>query len=93
LNLPKNSIIGFFKPVNSDTIQELENDIFINVVNKVSSHFPPPLSPVDQKEFLKKLKLSFPPSKLPLYLDLLLKNHDVFSRNKNDFVDVEWRTR
>ncbi len=34
LVLPKNSIIGFFEPVNSATIQELENDTFINAVNK-----------------------------------------------------------
>ena len=84
LILPKNSIIGFFEPINSANVQELENDIFINAVNKVSSHFPPQLSVPDQKEFLKKLKLSVPPSELPLYLDLLLKNHDVFSSNKND---------
>ncbi len=84
LILPKNSIIGFFEPINSANVQELENDIFINAVNKVSLHFPPPLSVPEQKEFLKKLKLSVPPSKLPLYLDLLLKNHDVFSSNKND---------
>ncbi len=38
LILPKNSIIGFFEPVNSDNVQELENDIFINAVNKVSWH-------------------------------------------------------
>jgi hypothetical protein len=49
LVLPKNSIIGFFKPVNSATIQELKNDTFINAVNKVSSHFPPLLSVPDQK--------------------------------------------
>jgi hypothetical protein len=67
LILPKNLIIGFFEPVNSTHVQELENDIFINAVNKVSSHFPPPLSIPDQKEFLKKLKLSVPPAELPLY--------------------------
>jgi hypothetical protein len=67
LVLPKNSIIGFFEPVNSAAIQELENDTFVNAVKKVSSHFPPPLSVPDQKEFLKKLKLSVPPAKLPLY--------------------------
>ncbi len=82
LILPKNSIIGFLEPVNSTNVQELENDIFINAVNKVSSHFPPPLSVPHQKEFLKKIKLSVPPAKLQLYLDLLLKNHDVFSTNK-----------
>ncbi len=34
LILPKNSFIGFFEPVNSDNVQELENDIFINAVIK-----------------------------------------------------------
>ena len=84
LTLPKGSIVGFFEQVNPAAVQELQNDIFINAVNKVSSHFPPPLSIHDQKQFLKKLKLSVPPAELPLYLDLLLKNHDVFSKNKSD---------
>ncbi len=30
------------------------------------------------------MKLTVPPSELPAYLDLILKNHDVFSKNKND---------
>jgi hypothetical protein len=51
LVLPKNLIIGFFEIVNSDTIQELENDIFVNAVNKVSSHFPPPLSVPNKNNF------------------------------------------
>jgi hypothetical protein len=84
LNLPKGSIIGFFKHINPTTIQEFENDIFINAVYKVSLHFPPPLSVSDQKEFLKKLKLSVPRAELPLYFVLLLKNHEVFSKNKYD---------
>jgi hypothetical protein len=49
LHLPKNSIICFFEPVNSDIIQELEKDIFTDALYKVSSHFPPQLSPLDQK--------------------------------------------
>ncbi len=79
LNLLKVSVIGFFENINSQEIQQIDDKRF----NLVKNEFPRPFSVADQKEFLQKLKLTVLPSELPAYLDLILKNHDVFSKNKN----------
>ncbi len=80
----KGSVKGFFKNINSQEIKQIDDELFVRTVNLVRNEFPSPLSVADKKEFLQKLKLTVPPSELPAYLDLILKNHDVFSKNKND---------
>jgi hypothetical protein len=84
LNLLKGSVIGFFKNINSQEIKKINDKLFVHTVNLVKNELPLPLSVADQKEFLQNLKLMVPPSELPAYLDLILKNHDVLSKNKND---------
>ncbi len=80
----KGSVIGFFKNINSQQINQIDDELFVHAVNAVKTKFPQPLSVASQKEFLQKLKLTVPPSELSAYLDLILKNHDVFSKDKND---------
>jgi hypothetical protein len=65
-------------------IKQIVDELFVHTVNLFKNEFPPPLSVADQKDFLQKLKLSVRPSELQAYLDLGLKNHDVFSKTKND---------
>jgi len=43
-----------------------------------------PLSPAEQKEFLDKLNLNVPEDEQKFYEQLILKNHNVFSRSKDD---------
>jgi hypothetical protein len=82
LNLLKGSVIGFFENINSQEIKQINDELFVHTVNLVKNEFPLPLSVADQKEFLQKLKLTVPPSDLQAYLDLILKNHDVFIKQK-----------
>jgi hypothetical protein len=43
-----------------------------------------PLLPVEQREFLSKLILNVPEDEQKLYEQLILQNHDVFSKTKDD---------
>ncbi len=78
----KGSVIGFFENINSQEIKQINDELFVHTVNLVKNEFPLPLSVAEQKEFLQKLKLTVPPSDLQAYLDLILKNHDVFIQQK-----------
>ncbi len=84
LNLLKGSVIGFFENIHSQKINRIDDELFVHAVNSVKTELPQLLSVANQKEFLQKLKLTVPPSELAAYLDLILKNHDVFSKTKND---------
>jgi hypothetical protein len=61
-NLPKGSVVGFFKNINSQEIKQIDDELFVHTVNLVKNEFPLPLSVAKQKEFLQKLKLTVPPS-------------------------------
>jgi len=43
-----------------------------------------PLLPAEQQEFLSKLNLNVPDNERKLYEQLILKNHDVFGKTKDD---------
>jgi hypothetical protein len=44
----------------------------------------PPLPPEKNAEFLQGLNLTVPPTERQAYIEILLKNSDVFSSHKND---------
>ena len=50
----------------------------------VNTPLPPPLAGHLQEQFWKKLNVSVPNDELFKYKQLFLRNHDVFSRDKND---------
>jgi hypothetical protein len=53
-NLLKGSVIGFFKNINSQEINRIDDELFVHAVNAVKTEFPQPLSVASQKEFLHK---------------------------------------
>ena len=84
LEILKGSKIGFLESVNPSTIKEINRELFVEAIERVQPNAVPPL-PHDRKtQFLKDLNLSVPESEKELYLDLLLKNYDVFSKNSSD---------
>ena len=84
LLLPKGSIIGFLESLRPSSIRQVDQDLFIAAIEKVVPAPTPPITLSDKAEFLKNLQINVPPSERPAYIDLLLRNHDVFSKDKND---------
>ena len=83
ITIPRGEVLGMLEPIEGGTLQKLDSQKFLNEITKKKS-FPPPLSKAQEKEFLKDLNLKVPEKERNEYLKLLLKNHDVFSKNKND---------
>ena len=68
----------------SSSVKEINSDLFISEIEKIEAKLKPPLQPTDLNDFLKDLRLNVPANEKQAYLDLLLQNHDVFSKNQND---------
>ena len=79
--LNKGDVIGSLETVDPNKMSQIDEQMFINSVGCAT---PSPLSPAERLEFLTDLKLNVPDSEKQQYLDLILNNHDVFSKNKND---------
>jgi hypothetical protein len=47
--LLKGSVIGFFKNINSQEINQIDDELFVHTVNSVKNELPPPLSVANQK--------------------------------------------
>ncbi|MGV1013304.1 MAG: reverse transcriptase family protein, partial [Flavobacterium sp.] len=84
IELKKDSIIGYFETINPSTVKEINSDLFIHTINQVDPTFLPALNPPEKFTFLKDLNLTVPAEERQAYLDLILKNHDVFSKTKSD---------
>ena len=82
--LVKGAIIGSLEIVNPSLVSQVDNNVFINAVQTQSLSPPPPLNSTDKNTFLNDLNLNVPDNEKQAYLNLLLQNHDVFSKNKND---------
>jgi hypothetical protein len=84
LKIERNTEIGFLESVCPSSVKEIDSDLFISEIEKIEAKLKPPLLPNDRNEFLKDLKLNVPENEKQAYLNLLLENHDVFSKNQND---------
>ena len=83
ITIPRGEVLGTFEPLEGGVFHQLDLQKFVGEISK-EKNFPPPLSAAQQKEFLKDLNLNVPAEEREKYLKLLLRNHDVFSKNKND---------
>ena len=83
LVLEKGSIVGFLEQINSP-VKQIDENAYVSSLEKFVPKLPPPLTEQQKSDFLKDLNLNVPSSEREAYLDLILKNHDVFSKNKND---------
>ena len=84
IEILKDAQIGFLEAINPQMVKRLNNELFVAAIEKNDKNFKAPLLPNDKSAFLSDLHLTVPENERQAYLDLLLKNHDVFSKNKND---------
>ena len=83
INLQRNEEIGFLEFVDRNLIDKIDQDKFIDEISNVrNSNIK--LSEKEKIDFLKTLNLSVPENERKAYEELFIKNHDVFSKNKND---------
>jgi transposase InsO family protein len=84
IEIPRGTHIGFLESVQPSSVSLIDQNLIAATFAANSTPPPPPLPPDKQTEFLKGLNLTVPPTERQAYIELLLKNSDVFSSNKND---------
>ena len=82
--LPRGTVVGQMETVNPASLQLLNQEKFLETVQAMSTTLPPPPSPQRVKEIMADLTLTVPEQYKQQYIDLILANHDVFSKTKND---------
>jgi len=78
--------MGTLENIHGEKIQPMDGKKIIEQLDKKDPNPKPvkPLLPAEQKEFLSKLNLNVPEDERKLYEQLILQNHDVFSKSKDD---------
>ena len=84
LKLQRGDIVGFLEKVNPCSISQINDNIFVPPSQPSVPPSPPSPSADDSNFMLQNLNLTVPENERQLYIDLILRNHDVFSKNKND---------
>jgi len=77
VKLPRGYPIGTATPVSDVALVSMDKML------DIQSSKPPPLK-TDSRAFLKQLNLNVPDSERAAYQQLLLQNHDIFSKNADD---------
>jgi hypothetical protein len=76
--------MGELENIHNEKLEPLDAIKLAEILNERNKSKPHPLSPKEQAEFLQKLQLNVPDSERKSYEDLILANHDIFSKDKND---------
>ena len=79
LKIPRGFCVGHAEPVTS--AETIDTELFC----QDSVPLPPPMSEAAKKVFLEDMVLTVPEGERDSYIQLLLENYDVFSRDPNDF--------
>ena len=77
IRIPRGYPLGQAEPI--ERVDAVRTDEFLDIPET----FPPPLKK-DGKTFLESLNLNVPDHEKKAYQDLLLANHDVFSKDPGD---------
>jgi hypothetical protein len=86
MHIPRGTNMGVLENIHGEKIQPMDGKKIVEQLEKdnVNPRTIKPLSPAEQKEFLDKLNLNVPEDERKLYKQLILQNHDVFSKTKDD---------
>ena len=86
LHLPRGTQMGTLENISEEELKPMDNEKLLEAMKEAEgkTNIPAPLNPQQQKEFLDKLNLHVPEDEKKLYEQLILQNHDVFSKTKDD---------
>jgi len=84
VRLERNTPIGFVEFVSPSLIRQVDADKVINEISSTAPHTPTAISEKRRASIHNDLVLSVPLSERSSYVDLILKNHDVFSETDLD---------
>ncbi len=87
LHIPRGTKMGVLENIHGERILPIDGKKIVEQINASKStpdNLPKPISPSEQREFLAKLNLNVPEDKKKLYEQIILANHDVFSKTKDD---------
>ena len=84
IELPRGITVGELENIHHEKLQPLDTDKLQQIIGEKNATKPNPLSSMDAQELKSKLNLNVPPAERAAYEQLILDNHDVFSKDKND---------
>ena len=84
VTLERGTILGQMESIVEGAACKVDEQQLLHAVNAVTVNRPPPPSPERQKQILADLTLTVPDCERQKYIDLIMANHDVFSKTKND---------
>ena len=84
IEIPRGTNMGELENIHHETLTPLDGAKLCEMLEKRDTPKPAPLSEADRKAFLEKLNLNVPDTERKLYEELILANHDIFSKDKND---------
>ena len=84
MEIPRNTVIGELENIHALKLTPLDATKLLQRSKETTQPTVQPMTASETKEFLANLNLTVPQEELEAYRNLILANHDVFSRDKND---------
>ena len=86
VEIPRNVELGHLELVAPDRLHLVDQKVYLSSIEKAAGTqpFPPPPSADKCNYVFQNIKLTVPENEKNAYIDLLKKNHDVFSNNADD---------
>ena len=82
--IPRGTNIGQIETIFADGAMHVDETTVAASIARGPTDFPPPPTPGRVKQILQDLTLTVPQELKQQYIDLILRNHDIFSVDKND---------
>ena len=84
MEIPRGVIVGELENIHNEILQPLNSANFHKLFPQKAKANIPLISETEKRQFLADLTLNVPESERKLYEELILANHDIFSKDKND---------
>ena len=84
VEIPRNVVLGHIELVHPNRLHVVDKKMYLESIEKAAGNFPPPPSVKDRDYVFNNIKITVPDSERQAYVDLIEKNHDIFSKNESD---------
>ena len=82
--IPRGTHVGQMETIFADGAIPMDETAIAESINQYASTLPLPPSQHRKQQILQELTLTVPQNEKQAYIDLILRNHDIFSKSKND---------
>ncbi len=84
MTIPRGTQIGLMETIHADGAIKVDEGEVAAKLSAREVQLPAPPSTKRRQQILQELTLTVPSTKKEKYIDLIMQNHDIFSKDKND---------